>query len=193
MNYLDLQKALLNEGINVSDNQLALFQQYSSLLISWNEKFNLTAITDEKQIIEKHFLDSLFLAKYINLNNKKVLDIGTGAGFPGIPLAIIFPNASFYLSDSNGKKITFLKEVVKELNLNNVTIIQSRIEEMNKYRDQFDYVSARALKQLNILIELAIPLCKINGSLIAYKGPNYLDEINLSKNALKQLDAVIDN
>ena len=193
MNYLDLQKALLNEGINVSDNQLALFQQYSSLLISWNEKFNLTAITDEKQIIEKHFLDSLFLAKYINLDNKKVLDIGTGAGFPGIPLAIIFPNASFYLSDSNGKKITFLKEVVKELNLNNVTIIQSRIEEMNKYRDQFDYVSARALKQLNILIELAIPLCKINGSLIAYKGPNYVDEIDLSKNALKQLDAVIDN
>ena len=193
MNYLDLQKILLNEGINVSDNQLALFQQYSSLLISWNEKFNLTAITDEKQIIEKHFLDSLFLAKYINLDNKKVLDIGTGAGFPGIPLAIIFPNASFYLSDSNGKKITFLKEVVKELNLNNVTIIQSRIEEMNKYRDQFDYVSARALKQLNILIELAIPLCKINGSLIAYKGPNYVDEINLSKNALKQLDAVIDN
>ena len=193
MNYLDLQKALLNEGIKVSDNQLALFQQYSSLLISWNEKFNLTAITDEKQIIEKHFLDSLFLAKYINLDNKKVLDIGTGAGFPGIPLAIIFPNASFYLSDSNGKKITFLKEVVKELNLNNVTIIQSRIEEMNKYRDQFDYVSARALKQLNILIELAIPLCKINGSLTAYKGPNYVDEINLSKNALKQLDAVIDN
>ena len=193
MNYLDLQKILLNEGINVSDNQLALFQQYSSLLISWNEKFNLTAITDENQIIEKHFLDSLFLAKYINLDNKKVLDIGTGAGFPGIPLAIIFPNASFYLSDSNGKKITFLKEVVKELNLNNVTIIQSRIEEMNKYRDQFDYVSARALKQLNILIELAIPLCKINGSLIAYKGPNYVDEINLSKNALKQLDAVIDN
>ena len=75
MNYLDLQKILLNEGINVSDNQLALFQQYSSLLISWNEKFNLTAITDEKQIIEKHFLDSLFLAKYINLDNKKVLDI----------------------------------------------------------------------------------------------------------------------
>ena len=183
MNYLDLQKALLNEGIDVSDNQLALFQQYSSLLISWNEKFNLTAITDEKQIIEKHFLDSLFLAKYINLDNKKVLDIGTGAGFPGIPLAIIFPNASFYLSDSNGKKITFLKEVVKQLNLNNVTIIQSRIEEMNKYRDQFDYVSARALKQLNILIELAIPLCKINGSLIAYKGPNYVDEIDLSKNA----------
>ena len=83
MNYLDLQKALLNEGIKVSDNQLALFQQYSSLLISWNEKFNLTAITDEQQIIEKHFLDSLFLAKYINLDNKKVLDIGTGAGFPG--------------------------------------------------------------------------------------------------------------
>ena len=133
------------------------------------------------------------MAKYINLDNKKVLDIGTGAGFPGIPLAIIFPNASFYLSDSNGKKITFLKEVVKQLNLNNVTIIQSRIEEMNKYRDQFDYVSARALKQLNILIELAIPLCKINGSLIAYKGPNYVDEIDLSKNALKQLDAVIDN
>ncbi|MCQ3035277.1 MAG: 16S rRNA (guanine(527)-N(7))-methyltransferase RsmG [Bacilli bacterium] len=189
MNYLQLQEYLKNEGIKISDEQLTMFSTYSKMLKEWNEKFNLTAITDEEEIIEKHFLDSLILGKYVNLSNKKVLDIGTGAGFPGIPLAILFPNANISLSDSNGKKITFLNEVVKELNLKNVTVIQSRIEDMAKFKDQFDYVTARALKALNILIELAIPLCKVHGSLIAYKGPNYVEEIHEAKNALKCLDA----
>ena len=146
-----MEKLFNKYNIDLSEEKRLLFHNYYNDIIEKNKVMDLTTITEEQQVYIKHFIDSLLPLKNIK-DNSKVLDVGTGAGFPGIPLAIIFPNASFYLSDSNGKKITFLKEVVKELNLNNVTIIQSRIEEMNKYRDQFDYVSARALKQLNILL-----------------------------------------
>lgn len=193
MNYQELQSYLKENNVEISDEQITMFSTYSSMLKEWNEKFNLTAITDESEIIEKHFLDSLILGKYVDLSNKKVLDIGTGAGFPGIPLAILFPTAKISLSDSNRKKITFLNEVVKQLNLKNVTVIQSRIEDMNKYKDSFDFITARALKALNILVELAIPLCKVHGSLLAYKGAIYNEEINEAKNALKCLDAKVSN
>lgn len=169
----------------LTSEQIAKFELYSNLLLSWNEKFNLTAITDKNEIVEKHFIDSLFLVKYVDLADKSLLDIGSGAGFPGIPLAIVSPKAKITLLESNGKKISFLKEVVKELNLENVEIIQGRSEEL-KLSEAFDFVTARAVKQLNILLEIGVHLLKVRGIFIAYKG-DAKEELKEAENAIKKL------
>ena len=169
----------------LTDAQIELFELYSNLLLEWNEKFNLTAITDKDDIIEKHFIDSLYLTKYISLENKSLLDVGSGAGFPGIPLAIVSPSTQVTLLESNGKKVSFLKEVVNKLNLKNVQIIQGRSEELSM-RELFDFVTARAVKQLNILLEISTHLLKVGGKFIAYKG-DAEDELNESKQAIKKL------
>ncbi len=154
-------------GLN--KEQITKFELYSKLLLEWNEKFNLTSITDKDEIVQKHFIDSIYLVKYVDLSNKSLLDVGSGAGFPGIPLAIVCPSAKITLLESNGKKVTFLKEVVKALNLNNVSIIQGRSEELDQ-RERYDFVTARAVKQLNILLEISVHLLKVKGIFIAYKG-----------------------
>lgn len=169
------------------DSKISLFEKYRNLLLEWNEKFNLTAIKDLDEIEEKHFVDSLYLDKFVSLENKTLLDVGSGAGFPGIPLAIAHPNLKVFLLESNGKKVSFLKEVVKQLDLKNVEVIQSRAEEFLD-KERFDIVTARAVKELNILLEICIPLVKIGGTFVAYKSNAVDEEISHAKHAYKVLD-----
>lgn len=179
-------------GIFLSKEQGELFLKYKDLILEWNQKFNLTAIKDESDIIIKHFLDSLVIGKYINSGN--LIDIGTGAGFPGIPLKILFPHMEMTLVDSTNKKILFLKEVKKELCLENISFIHKRAEEMgvdSLYREKFSFVVSRAVSNLQVLSELCIPLLKVNGSFIAMKGPGAEEEIKLSKSGIKILGGEI--
>ena len=170
----------------LSKEQISKFEKYLDLLLEWNEKFNLTAITDKDEIEEKHFYDSIAVIKFFDLKNKSLLDVGSGAGFPGIPLAIVEPTCKITLLESNGKRITFLKEVVKELDLTNVEIIQGRAEELGA-REKYDVVTARAVKELNILLELCFYLVKVNGFFVAYKSSGVDEEISNAKKAFKAL------
>ena len=176
----------LLEEFGLNKEQISKFDKYLSLLLEWNEKFNLTAIIDKDQIEEKHFVDSLMLAKYTELKGKTLIDIGSGAGFPGIALAIGEPELHVTLLESNGKKVTFLKEVVKELDLSNVEIIQGRAEELGT-REKYDIVTARAVKELNVLLEISYYLLKVGGTFFAYKASNIDNEINNAKHAFKCL------
>lgn len=177
----------LLEQFNLDEKQISKFIKYRELLLKWNQKFNLTAITDPDAIVEKHFVDSLYLLNFVDVENKTLLDVGTGAGFPGIPLAIAIPSLKVTLLESNGKKISFLNEVVKILELDNVKIIQERVEEF-KDREVFDIVTARAVKELNILLELCFYLVKVGGVFVAYKSSNVDVEISNAKKAFKELE-----
>ena len=178
----------LLKQFGLNEEQISKFEKYLELLLEWNEKFNLTAITDKDEIEEKHFLDSILLLEFFGIRNKSLLDVGSGAGFPGIPLAIAEPTLKVTLLEANGKKIIFLQEVVKQLNLSNVEVIQGRSEEL-KTREHYDVVTARAVKELNILLEISFHLVKVGGHFIAYKGPNAKEELANAKGALKELGA----
>ena len=177
-------KLLKEFGLN--DKQISIFEKYLSLLLEWNEKFNLTAITDKDEIEEKHFIDSIELVKYFDVKNKTLLDVGSGAGFPGIPLAIVETTLKVTLLETTGKRVTFLKEVVKQLGLSNVEVVQGRAEEQ-KEREKYDIVTARAVKELNILLELCFYQVKVGGTFIAYKSSGVDEEINNAKHAFKAL------
>jgi len=167
--------------------------KFKELVLKENEVMNLTSITDEKEFLERHLFDSLTIVDYFDFKNKKVLDIGTGGGFPGIPLAICLPDTYFYLVETTVKKCLFLERVVKILDLKNVKIINKRVEDLPfKYRSYFDFSVSRAVSQLNILLELAIPYLKVNGKLIAYKGIKYQEELDVSKNALNALSSSVE-
>ena len=159
MNFEEFKTMLNTElnylSINLSDIKLEQFYTYMNLLIEWNKKINLTAIVEEKDIIIKHFLDSLTISKYIN-SNQKIMDIGTGAGFPGIPLKIVQENINMNLIDSLNKRITFLNEVVNKIELKNIVAIHSRAEDLAKieeHREKYDIVVSRAVAKLNTLLE----------------------------------------
>lgn len=171
----------------LTENQISSLAKYRELILEWNKKFNLTAITDLDEIEEKHFVDSLYLDRYLDLEYQTLLDVGSGAGFPGIPLAIAHPNLKVTLLESNGKKVTFLKEVIKELQLNNVEVVQARAEEFNK-RESFDIVTARAVKELNILLEITFHLVKVGGYFVAYKSSAIDGEINRASKAFKAIE-----
>lgn len=172
MNTTELKSELAKLNIKPTEEQLNKLDTYATMLIEYNKKFNLTAITKKEDIYLKHFYDSLTITKAIDLNkNLKILDIGTGAGFPGLVLKIFFPNIELTLLDSNNKKILFLNEVIKELGLKHVTCIHSRAEELpNNYKEFFDLVTSRAVAHLRILTELAMPYLKVNGLFIPLKG-----------------------
>lgn len=176
----------LLEEFGLSNNQIEKFNEYLSLLLEWNEKFNLTAITDKDQIEEKHFIDSIYLTKYFDVKGKSLIDIGSGAGFPGIPLAIAEPELKVTLLESNGKRVSFLNEAINKLGLKNVFVIQGRAEELGT-REKYDIVTARAVKELNVLLEISFYLLKVGGSFIAYKSSNIDNEINNAKHAFKCL------
>ena len=180
------KKEVENLGIMYDAKMLEKLDKYYNLLVSWNEKFNLTAITDKNQVYLKHFYDSLTVIKIIDLNNiDSLCDIGTGAGFPGIVLKIFFPHIKLTLVDSLNKRIIFLNEVIKELDLKNVEAIHVRAEEYAKeVRERFDVVIARAVSSFNVLLEFSIPLVKSSKYFVAMRGSN--DTIN-SENALKIL------
>ena len=159
------------------------------LLLEWNEKINLTAITDENDIVLKHFVDSLTIKKYIS-ENEKIIDIGTGAGFPGIPLAIMNKYNEITLMDSLNKRIVFLNDVIDKLKLNNVKAIHSRAEELarNKnHREKYDVAVSRAVANLSTLVEYMLPFVRIGGKCICMKGPNIEEELKNAKKAIKEL------
>ena len=170
------------------------FSIYYNFLIEENKKYNLTAITEKKEVYIKHFSDSLLMSETFDLNkNLSVCDVGSGAGFPGIPLKICFPNISLTIIEPTQKRVRFLQELCEKLQLD-VEIICARVEDISKeYEESFDIVTARAVAGTNILLELLVKICKINGKLVLYKGNKALEEIETAKNAVKQLSLTIDS
>lgn len=178
--------------VKLSDSQLQQFSLYADLLIEWNQKINLTSIVEPEEIAVKHFLDSLTLAKFVEGN--KIGDIGTGAGFPGVPLKIFYPEKMFYLIDSLAKRLDFLNDVIQKLNMDNVQTVHSRAEDIGRnaqYRSSFDTIVSRAVAKLPVLLEYAIPLLKVGGVFLAAKGSQGDEEIAEAENALSLLGAEI--
>ena len=181
-------------NVNISEDNAEKFYKYNKLLIEWNKKINLTAIIEEKEIILKHFIDSLSINKYIE-TEKKIMDIGTGAGFPGIPLKIVNENKRLILVDALSKRINFLEEVKNDLELINIELIHSRSEDLAKnlkYRENMDIAISRAVANLQVVVEYMLPFVKINGLCICMKGPNIKEEIINSKNAINILGGKIE-
>ena len=192
MEYNNFKEELLYKmkkiDVELTEKQVKQFYNYMNLLIEWNNNINLTAITEPKEIILTHFVDCATINKFIDKN--KVLDIGTGAGFPGIPLKIINENLEITLADSLNKRIKFLDIVIETLELNKIETIHARAEELaknKKYRECYDIVVSRAVAALNVLLEYTTPFIKVGGKVICMKGNNVEEEIKESKNAIKIL------
>ena len=180
-------------GIELNDNQINQFNKYYELLVEYNKVMNLTGITEYEEVLEKHFYDSLTMANKVNLDNSTLVDIGAGAGFPCIPLKIAFPSLDVTVVDSLAKRMKFLEIVIKELNLENIRCLAMRGEDFAKlHREEFDFVTARAVARLNILNEITLPLVKVGGYFIALKGQDGLIEIDECKDAFNKLGARID-
>lgn len=188
MNISNFIEELKKINIEITESQLKQLEKYYELLVNYNEKMNLTGITEKEQVYLKHFYDSLTMNKIINLNEVDSLcDVGTGAGFPGMVIKIIFPNINVTLVDSLNKRIEFLNVVIKELNLEKITTLHSRIEDFGKKtREKYDVVTARAVAPLNVLLEYCIPLVK-NGKYFIPLKANISREILEIDNAKKEL------
>ena len=177
-----------------SVEQLEQFFEYMNLLIEWNEKMNLTAIVEPNEIILKHFIDSITILKEID-NSSKIIDVGTGAGFPGVPLRIMNSTLNVTLADSLNKRLIFLQEVVNQLGLKNLEIIHARAEELGqnkKYREKFDVATSRAVANLSTLSEYLIPLVKKDGKIISMKAGGAQEEIETARKAIKILGGKIE-
>ncbi|WZL75087.1 16S rRNA (guanine(527)-N(7))-methyltransferase RsmG [Clostridiaceae bacterium 35-E11] len=180
-----------NLGISLSEDQIEKFFTYKDLLIEWNQKINLTAILDEKDIMIKHFLDSISCVTlpYIK-NDAKIIDVGTGAGFPGVPIKICYPNTSLTLLDSLNKRIHFLKEVCIHTDLKDVQFEHGRAEDFGKdknFREKYDIAVARAVAELNVLCEYCLPFVQVGGYFICQKGPHVDEEMAKAQNAITVL------
>lgn len=191
MNKETFQQMLSEKGIDLSPQQLQQFDRYFHLLVEWNERMNLTAITEEEEVYLKHFYDSVTAAFYIDFTKPlTVCDVGAGAGFPSLPLKICFPNMHVTIVDSLQKRITFLQHVVDELQLENVSLYHDRAETFAKRKDKresFDLVTARAVARMSVLSELCLPLVKINGRFVAMKGAQLESELKEGKKAIAML------
>lgn len=186
-----------DENISVNEQQLTQFDRYYELLIEWNEKINLTAITEAQEVAVKHFADSLLALKMLpkeDLAGKKLIDIGTGAGFPGIPLKIVESGLKVTLFDSLQKRLNFLDTVIKELELSDITTCHGRAEDGGRdkaMREKYDIAAARAVAKMPVLLECVLPFVKVGGYFIALKGPELDEELEMSQKALKTLGGEI--
>ena len=189
---IDLLKKI---DIIIDGEKASMFKVYMNILLEWNEKINLTTITREDDILLKHFVDSLTIIKYLK-NGEKIVDVGTGAGFPGIPISIVKEDSKLYLVDSLNKRINFLNEVKTKLSLNNISLFHSRAEELGQnknYREYFDVAVSRAVANLCTLAEYLIPLVKLGGKVICMKGSNIEEELQIAKFAIEELGGRIIN
>lgn len=195
MNVQQFQMMLEEKGISLSPLQLKQFEKYYELLVEWNEKMNLTAITEKDEVYLKHFFDSVTAAFHYDLSKPySVCDVGAGAGFPSIPLKICFPNLKVTIVDSLQKRITFLNHLAAELRLENVAFYHDRAETFGKkeeIRESFDIVTARAVARLSVLSELCLPLAKVGGTFIAMKGAAAQEEMENGTHAVQVLGGEI--
>lgn len=184
-------EVLEENNTRISEYQLNQFQEYYKLLVEWNKKVNLTAITEKNEVFLKHFYDSITASFYYPFKNvTSICDIGAGAGFPSIPLKICYPHVKVTIVDSLKKRINFLEQLIETLKLDHVDVIHSRAEDIGKnkmYREHFDLVTARAVARMSVLSEYCLPLCKIGGAFIALKGANSHEELTDAKKAIKIL------
>lgn len=185
------REALLEKGIALSDEQMKQYQVYTEVLVEWNEKMNLTAITDPEEIYLKHFYDSITLAFYYDMDQSVSLcDVGAGAGFPSLPIKIAFPQLKVTIVDSLNKRITFLNHLASELGLKDVYFVHDRAEtfgQNKQYREQFDIVTARAVARMSVLAELCLPLVKLRGHFVALKAAHTAAEMVDAKKGIKVL------
>lgn len=198
MEYFDIMsQACKDIGLPFNEDTYNKFNQYKDMIKDWNEKINLTAIVDDEQIFKKHFIDCIKIFKFSPLKEaKNIIDIGTGAGFPGIPIKIMKQELDLILLDSLNKRVNFLNEVVSKIKLNNVETIHGRAEDFSrqpKYREQVDIAVSRAVANLAVLSELCIPYVKVGGYFVAMKGPSVDDEIKDGKRAISILGGKIDD
>jgi 16S rRNA (guanine527-N7)-methyltransferase len=188
---------LLEKGITLTDQQLDQFETYYKTLVEWNEKMNLTAITDKADVYLKHFYDSITAAFYFDFSKPfHLCDVGAGAGFPSIPLKIAFPHIQVSIVDSLNKRISFLNHLAKELKLENVYFIHDRAETFGvnpNYRESFDVVTARAVARMSVLSELCLPLVKVSGHFIAMKAAHANEELEIGQKAITTLGGKLEN
>lgn len=186
------RQELAKIGIELSDKQMTQFKKYYELLVEWNQKINLTAITELEEVYLKHFYDSITLATTLDLRDEtySLCDVGAGAGFPSIPLKIVYPNIEVSIVDSLNKRINFLTLLCSELELENVHLYHDRAETFGQnkaHREKFDLVTARAVARLNVLAELCLPLVKKNGKFLALKAAKSEEEVDEAKKAIATL------
>lgn len=190
-----LKNCLLQWNIDFDQTVFDRLEKYYDLLVSWNEKINLTSIVQKDEVYIKHFADSISVLNYIDLSGKTVLDVGTGAGFPGIVLKIFCPDCNIILLDSLNKRVGFLNTVIDELDLSDISAIHSRAEDLasdKSHREKYDVVVSRAVANLSTLSEYCLPFVNINGLFISYKSGNIDDELSASGNAVKTLGGKIE-
>ncbi|OZS78993.1 16S rRNA (guanine(527)-N(7))-methyltransferase RsmG [Tetzosporium hominis] len=196
MNEQQFIEALKEKGIELTDHQIEQFKKYFELLVEWNEKMNLTAITELEDVYLKHFYDSISAAFYVDFSKPlTVCDVGAGAGFPSLPMKICFPEMRVTIVDSLNKRIQFLNHLSDQLGLENVSFVHARAEEFGQntaYRESFDVVTARAVARLSVLSELCVPLVKVGGRFVAMKAASAEDELKDAKKALQVLGAQLE-
>lgn len=190
-----LSEALAMNGIQLTDRAREQFETYYRLLIEWNERMNLTAITEYDEVFEKHFYDSITPAFYFDFTKvDRLVDVGAGAGFPSLPLKIVYPHLHVTIIDSLNKRITFLRQLTEQLGLTDVQFVHGRAEELGHHkelRESFPLVLARAVARMPVLLELCLPFAKVGGAFIAYKGSSAEEEIRDAEKALKLLGGSI--